>query len=137
MTLRLSVPQGEPLSLLLSPAEECIYFENLQGTAPVHVQFAIHPEKHMLVVRRCTVRGLNAGILEPSESGKGYRLHVCRPVLNALYSHFNIQKTVPCRIHSINRVLKDESAFLFDLKKAKAINSTADSSLSGRMMIYE
>lgn len=137
MTLMLSVPQGEPLSLLLSPAEECIYFENLQGTAPVYVQFALHPEKHMLVVRRCTVRGLNAGMLEPSEDGRAYRLDVSRAVLNALYSHFNVQETVPCRIRSIDRVLKDNRAFLFVLKKAEAINSTADSDLSGRMMIYE
>ena len=137
MTLKLSVPQGEPLSLLLSPDEERIYFENLLGTAPIYVQFAVHPEKHMLVIRRCTVRGHNAGMLEPAESGKGYRLDICRPVLKALYSHFGVQKTVPCRIRSIERVLRDDSAFLFNLKQAKPINSTADSDLSGRMMIYE
>lgn len=137
MTLMLSVPQGEQLSLRISPAEERIYFENLQGTAPVYVLFAIHPEKHMLVVRRCTVRGHNAGILEPADTGNGYRLDDCQPVLNVLYSHFNIKKAVPCRIRSIDRVLKDNSAFLFDLKRAETINSTADSDLSGRMMIYE
>ena len=137
MTLMLSVPQGEQLSLRLSPDEERIYFENLQGTAPVYVQFAIHPEKHMLVVRRCTVRGLNAGMLEPSEDGKGYRLGICRPILNMLYGHLNTHGRVPCRIRSIDRVLRDDSAFLFDLKKAQTIISTADSDLSGRMMIYE
>lgn len=137
MTLLLSVPQGEQLSLRLSPSEERIYFENLQGTAPVYVQFAIHYEKHLLVVRRCTIRGRNAGMLEPSEDGKGYHLDICRPVSDALYRQLNTHGRVPCRIRSIDRVLKDDSAFLFDLKRAEAIISTADSDLSGRMMIYE
>ena len=137
MRMMLPVPQGEPLLLRFSPGEECVYFENLQGTAPVYVQFAVHPEKHMLVVRRCSATGRDAGALEPSRDGKGYHLDICYSVLNALYSHFNVHRGIPCRIRSIDRVMKDDSAFLFDLKKAEAIGSTADSELSRRMMKYE
>ena len=126
MTCSFAIQPGRQLSMLISPEDGCIYFENLSGTGPMSFWAAIHPVRHLLIIRRCTSRFRDAGMLTLEEDGRGYRYKCDELFMNMLYRQIGMSVQVPCRIRSIERLLINGDAFLFDLKKAEICGGTTE-----------
>lgn len=124
MTRSFAIQPGRRLSMLLSPEDGCIYFENLDGTTPMSFWAAIHPVRHLLIIRRCTSRFRDAGMLTFEEDGKGYRYKCDELFMNLLYRQIGLADHIPCRIRSIERLLRNGDVFLFDLKKVEICGGT-------------
>ena len=123
--MRLPVKPGNQLVMLLSPENDCVLFENLTGTLPLYCQAFINEKERLLFIRRCSIRGKEAGELDPTEDGKTFRL-ANSVFMDLLYRLIGSERMRLCRIQGVEEAFNGSNGFLFDLKAAEFLEPALD-----------